>query len=256
MSGIEVSINMITYNRGRYLSEAIESVLSQSFQDWELVIVDDGSTDNTEELIKKYQENDERIKYIRNNKNFGIVKSRNKALENSLGQYIAVLDSDDVWCDKDKLSKQLKALEKESCILVGGGVIEINKDGEDNKCYLNNESDRQIRRKILFRNPFAHSSVMYRKDLALELGGYKKDFLIGEDYDLFLRLGLRGKMKNIKDYLVKYRVHSDNECKKKRLEALKCNLKIIKQYRNKYPNFYLAYIRRILRLGIGYLLFK
>lgn len=252
----KVSINMITYNRAKFLSEAIESVLLQSFQDWELIIVDDNSIDNTEELIKKYQKNDERIKYFKNEVNLGIVKSRNKALENSQGKHIAVLDSDDVWCDEDKLNKQSEILENEDYVLVGGGVIEIDQNGVEKRRYLNSENNEEIKKKFLYRNPFAHSSVMFKKSLALEFGGYNQDFMIGEDYNLFLRLGLKNKILNLGEYIVKYRVHSQNECSKKKLESLKCNLKIIKQYKGKYPNFYLAYLRRLLRLCVGYFLFR
>lgn len=247
---------MITHNRAKFLSEAIDSVLLQSFKDWELIIIDDNSTDNTEELIKKYQENDERIKYFKNEVNLGIAKSRNKALENSQGKYIAVLDSDDIWFDSDKLKKQFEILEKDNYVLVGSGVMEIDEDGLEKRCYLNPNSNEKIRKRFLYRNPFAHSSVMFDRESALDVGGYRENFLVGEDYDLFLRLGLKGKLININDFLIKYRIHSQNECAQKKLQALKNNLQIIKQYKNKYPNFYLAYLRRLFRLGVGHILFR
>lgn len=251
----KISLNMITHNRGKFLSEAIDSILLQTFQDWELIIVDDGSTDDTNEIIKEYQMRDKRIKYIKNEDNLGIVKSRNKALENSTGQYIAVLDSDDVWCDENKLARQVKVLEDDNYVLVGSGVIEIDENGIEKRRYYSPESDEEIRKKILYRNPFAHSSVMFRRDLAVEIGGYR-DFLIGEDYDLFLRLGLKGNIKNINKYIVKYRVHKKNISRQKIRQALQNNLQIIKQYKDKYPNFCLAYVRRLVRLGIGWLLFR
>lgn len=251
----KISINIVTYNRDKYLLKAIDSVLAQDFLDWELIIVDDGSTDNTYSLVKKYQIKYKQIKYIKNEINLGIVKSRNKALNNSTGKYIAVLDSDDIWCNSNKLSKQYEVLEKENMVLVGGGIIEIDSDDLEKNKYFNPVFDEIIRKKILYRNPFAHSTTVFNRMLAIKIGGYR-DFAIGEDYDLFLRLGLLGKMKNIRDYFVKYRIHKQNECSRKKVIALKNNLEIIKEYKGKYPRYFYAFLRRTSRLFIGYLIFR
>ena len=104
-----VSIITPSYNTGKFISETIESVLSQTYKNWEMIIVDDCSTDNTDEVVKKYLK-DKRIKYIKNEKNSGAAISRNRALRESNGEYIAFLDSDDLW-NKDKLKKQIKFME-------------------------------------------------------------------------------------------------------------------------------------------------
>ena len=242
-----ISIITITRNRAGFISEAIESALGQSFPDWELIIIDDASQDNTREIADNYAKKDSRIKYFRNDEHLRISKSRNKALGLARGEYIAVLDSDDVWSDRDKLKKQYEFLERnKDYVLVGGGVIVIDEHGQETKRYFNRESDENIRGKILFQNQFAHSSVMFKRDVALKVGGYDENLNIGEDYDLWLKLGTLGKMANLKEYLLKYRVHGGN-ITLKRIEALKNNIAIIRKYKNRYPNYYLAYARRALR---------
>lgn len=247
---------MTTYNREKFIAEAVESVLMQSFQDWELIIIDDASEDGTENIVKKYSDEDKRIKYYKNQTNLGIVKSRNLALRKSEGRFIAILDSDDVWCEKEKLKLQYDIMDKDDCVLVGTGVQVVGENGKNIQKYFNPLSDKQIRHSILSRNPFAHSSIMYNKDMVLKIEGYRQGLLVGEDYDLCLRLGLEGKMQNLNILGLKYRIHSQNISRRKRLVALKNNLSIIKLYRKVYPNYFRAYIRRNIRLLIGRLVFK
>ena len=243
-----ISIIIITYNRAGFISEAIESALGQSFFDWELIVIDDASEDDTRAIVEEYIVRDSRIKYFRNDGHLRISKSRNKALGSARGEYVAVLDSDDVWSDRDKLKKQYGFLEgNKDYVLIGGGVIVIDEYGKETRRYFNRESDENIRGKILFQNQFAHSSVMFRREAALKVGGYDENLNIGEDYDLWLKLGTLGKMANIKEHLLKYRVHGGNVTLK-RVEALKNNIAIIRKYKDRYPNYYLAYARRALRL--------
>jgi len=245
---LSISIITITRNRAGFISEAIESALEQSFSDWELIVIDDASEDDTREIVEEYIVRDSRIKYFRNDGHLRISKSRNKALGSARGEYVAVLDSDDVWSDRDKLKKQYGFLEgNKDYVLIGGGVIVIDEYGKETRRYFNRESDENIRGKILFQNQFAHSSVMFRREAALKAGGYDENLNIGEDYDLWLKLGTLGKMANIKEHLLKYRVHGGNVTLK-RVEALKNNIAIIRKYKDRYPNYYLAYARRALRL--------
>ncbi|MCF6276338.1 MAG: glycosyltransferase [Candidatus Magasanikbacteria bacterium] len=256
MNLFKISIIMINYNRTEYIKEAIQSVLDQSLKDWELVIVDDGSTDSSENIIKSFSEKDDRIVYFKNEENLGIVYSRNKTLKNSKADLVAVLDSDDIWVDNFKLEKQVgKFKENKNLVLVGGGVIEIDKNGKEKKRYLNPNSDEKIRKNILFKNPFAHSSVMFKKSIVEGVGGYN-NLEIGEDYDLWLRLGKEGKFLNLDDYLVKYRVHSKNTCNTKIIQALKNNIILVLKYRKFYGRFYIAITRRLFRYIVGLVLFK
>ncbi|MFH1292397.1 MAG: glycosyltransferase [bacterium] len=247
----------ITHNRANHIAWAIASVRSQSLTDWELIIIDDASTDDTKAVVQEFLNQDQRIRYIKNEKNLGISNSRNLALEKARGQFIAVLDSDDIWCYNEKLQKQYDFLSQNpEYVLVGGGVIQIDEQGVERKRYLNPCKDSTIRKKFLAKNPFAHSSVMYSRNLALELGGYKKELGIGEDYDLWLRMGKKGKLANLNDYLLKYRIHSDGTCFKDLIKALKNNIKIIKKYRKDYPNYFFAFLRRWSRLLVGYIFLR
>lgn len=252
----KISVNLITYNRANYLKLAIESVLTQSFSDWELIIVDDCSTDDTFEIVSEYLKKDARIKYFKNNINLGIGKTRNLALQLSTGKYIAVLDSDDFWADNDKLSKQFNLLDSGEYVLVGGGCQTVDGFGMKKNSYLNPQTDEQIRGMFLFKNPFVNSSVMFLKEPAIKYGGYDESLMVGEDYDLFLRLGRLGKMINIPNILVNYRQHSQNVSRIKIVSALEDNVVIIKRYKNDYPNYFLALVRRLFRLFLVRLFFK
>ncbi len=125
-----VSIIMPSYNTASFIDESIQSVLSQSYTDWELIVVDDCSTDNTDDVIKPYL-TDERIKYIKNDKNSGAAVSRNRALREARGKWIAFLDSDDLWMP-DKLEKQVRYMEENDYHFSYTNYSEINADGTRN----------------------------------------------------------------------------------------------------------------------------
>ena len=129
MSG-QVSIIMPSYNTGRFISETIESVLAQSYSDWELIIVDDCSTDDTDEMIGQYL-TDERIRYIKNKNNSGAAVSRNRALREAKGKWIAFLDSDDLW-EPDKLKKQIAFMENNGYHFSYTNYIEIDEESAPN----------------------------------------------------------------------------------------------------------------------------
>ena len=249
-----VSINIITYNRADFIVEAIESVLAQNFTDWELIIVDDGSTDNTEKVIEKYL-SDDRIHYFKNAKNLGICASRNRALNESHGEYVAILDSDDLWANPNKLQNQADFLDNHpDYVLVGTGIIVVNQKNQELKRYLNPESDKAIKSQMLAKNPFAHSSVLYRRAVAQSAGGYHPTLSAIEDYDLWLKLGQAGKLHNLPSYDLIYRQHPANASVVDRLRLMKENLNLVKKYRPFYPNFYYAWFRRLARLKLVELL--
>ncbi len=251
-----VSVQMVSYNNGLFLEKAIDSVLTQTYDNIELIVVDNGSTDLTPNILDKYK-SDRRIKILFKESNSGIAQARNLALEKSTGEYIAVLDSDDYWYDNEKLKKQAGFLESNpNYVLLGGGMIKVDADGKEIGRVLNPESDNEIRKKILFRNPFAHSTVIYRRSTAINIGGYNEDLKIGEDYDLWLRLGKCGQFANLGEYAACYRLHESNITKSKKLTALLNNLKIITNYRRDYPGYYSAFLKRQLKLMIGQLLWQ
>ena len=249
-----ISIIIIARNREKYIAEAIESALQQSFKDFEFIIIDDASSDKTAEVVAKYAAQDLRIKFHRENINLGITKARNLGLQLAQGKYVAILDSDDAWADSNKLQKQYEFLEKnDDHVAVGGAVIVINENGQEVGRYKNSATDTAIRAGILLRNPFLHSSAMFRRDVAINCGGYG-DYTVGEDYDLFLKLGKFGKLANLDDYLVKYRKHGSGITWSRRVRAAKDHLSIIAKYKKQYPNYFPALSKGYLRLGMSWIL--
>lgn len=243
----KVSIILPTYNGARYISEAIESVIAQTFLDWELVVVDDGSIDSTKEIIDKFLEKEKRIIYFKNESNLGIQKSLNRGLREAKGKYIARIDSDDVWIDFDKLQKQVEFLDSfEDYILVGTGVVNVDEKGVELYRHLQFKEDKEIRERILNKNCFVHSSVMFRKDVALKLGGYSEDEKVKhiEDYDLWLKVGRLGKMANLPFFSVRLLISNNSLSGKNKTDQLKKDLVIINSFKNDYPNYIKAYVLR------------
>jgi glycosyltransferase involved in cell wall biosynthesis len=246
----QVSIMMLSYNRAKYIGTAIESVLNQTFVNWELLILDGGSRDNSHDVISQYLRNP-RIKFIKQPENISISKHRNDALKIAGGKYVAVLDSDDVWIDSEKLEKQFNFLEKNSdYVLVGSNFERIDENGRAIKKITSALTDTDIRKNLLFRNEFAHSSVMYKVSALRQIpnSGYDETLPVWEDYDLWLRLGQIGKLANLADFTTAYRVHRSSISKEKKIRGAVLIMKIISRYRNSYPNFYLAYLKALLRL--------
>ena len=255
-AGPRVSVVTISHDRARFLPEAIESVLAQSFTDWELILVDDGSTDGTEAVVAPYAARDARVRYLRNETCCGIVRSRNRGLEAAGGEYVAVLDSDDAWCDPDKLRMQVEFLDgHQDHAIVGGGVVVVDARGRETRRFQNPDTDRRIRATMLSRNPLAHSSVMFRREVALAIGGYGAEPSVArldanEYYALFLGIGCRAKMANSPNPVLKYRSHGGNTSVLKRREQMRNSLDLILSHRRDYPNLHLAVARRLFRLWL------
>ena len=163
-----VSIVTPTYNCGKFITETIESVIGQTYKNWEMIIVDDCSKDNTQEIVKKYLKNDKRIKYIKFEKNQGAAIARNTAIREAKGRYIAFLDSDDLW-SKDKLEKQINFMKKNSYSFTCTAYEQI----DENNNLLNKIIRPKIKadyNRILLDCPVGNSTVMYNVD---ELGKFE-----------------------------------------------------------------------------------
>ncbi len=234
-----VSIILPVYNGERFIQDAIKSVQAQSYTDWELLIVDDGSSDGTAAVIKAASLQDERIVYCPNEKNLGIQKTLNHGIKEAKGEYIARIDDDDIWVDADKLAKQVAFLDAHPiCSVVGTGTIEIDEQGHELFRFLPPENDRAIRRKILQKNCFTHSSVMFRRDVAQSLGGYSEsqETLHLEDYDLWLRMGIQGEFHNLPIYGVQFRLRGGSISGKNKIDQFRKARALIKKYGAHYPN--------------------
>lgn len=182
-----VSVIIPTYNRERTISRAIESVIGQTYHNWELIIIDDASTDNTDEIVKEYLRNDERIQYIKGKRNKGANARRNQGIKRSKGEFVAFLDSDNYW-DKTKLEKQIMLLQEERdadiCFckvrIVNGKREMIVPDQKiDYKC-LGNILKR--------RNVVDTSTLLLKKKVLVESNGFDENMPRLQDYELIFRL--------------------------------------------------------------------
>jgi glycosyltransferase involved in cell wall biosynthesis len=246
---MKVSITTLTYNRADLIGRAIQSVLDQTFSDWELLIVDNNSQDNTEDIVEGFMNRDQRIKYFKNTENL-ISKGRNKGISLSAGTYIAVLDSDDEWIDKEKLKNQVDFLEHNlEYVLIGSGIKIIDEKDNFIKNVIFALEDKDIRKKILIENQFAHSSVLYRRDLAQKVGTYDENLPYPvEDFDLFLKLGLLRKMKNLEEITTSIRKHSGGISTQKKLGMAWSHFVVVLRNFGKYPNWFFAIVWAKLRI--------
>jgi glycosyltransferase involved in cell wall biosynthesis len=199
-----VSVLLPVFNGDKYLGAAIESILSQSFSDFEVVVVDDGSEDNSYAVAKSY--NDSRVSILRQ-KNRGLAAALNSGLAAARGKYIARQDQDDVSLP-ERFALQMQYLERHpSCALLGTAAQIFEGDKPTERFHRHPTDCARLRFELLFNNPFVHSSVMFRKDAALSLGGYSTDPARQppEDYELWSKLARKWEVRNLPDVLVHYR---------------------------------------------------
>ncbi len=249
----QVSIILPVYNGDRDLETAVQSVFNQSFADWELVIVNDGSADNTPDIVARFQNRDSRVVLISHAQNLGLVKSLNDAVGAARGELLARLDADDVWPGREKLAKQILFLrEHPDCNLVGTGAVVTAASGKKLYDFRPPANDSQIRKEILLHNCFVHSSVVIRKSALLQAGGYRAEDLHVEDYALWLRLGQKGRLANLPDVMVGHRLNEQGITRRQNRFQIRAILRLIKQYRDFYPNYFWARLKWRLQLwGAG-----
>ncbi len=207
------------YNNANFISETIESILNQTYTNFEYIIIDDGSTDESWNIIQKYANIDTRIKCYKNERNLKIVETRNRGFQysSSKAEYFSIIDSDDV-ANKKRLEYQINFLEKNKGYgMVGSNAIVINENSKiiGHRNYpLENEKIKKIITRI---NPFTQSSVTLRKKVINEIGLYDKKWFVCQDYDYWLRVGRRWKLKNLEFPLIRYRLNT-NQVKNKFLK--------------------------------------
>ena len=202
----KISVVMSVYNSATFLTEAIESVLQQTFSDFEFIIINDGSSDKSDDIISSFK--DKRIVSVSNDGNKGLIYSLNRGISIAKGQYIARMDADDV-CDKTRFQKQILEFEKDDKLVICGSLIKTFGKGNEEFISHMPTTYAQIISSIFFTCPFAHPSVMIKKEALLKLDViYREDYKHSEDYDLWSRLVFLGNCKNIPEYLLNYRVHA------------------------------------------------
>lgn len=204
MTNPKVTVLMSVHNGQKYLREAIESILNQTYLDFEFLIIDDGSTDGSSDIIRSYQ--DGRIQLVRSVENLGLTRSLNKGLKLARGEYIARMDGDDVSLPS-RLEKQVGYLDEYKNVgLVSNLFVEIDEMGEEiGLKSLPTEND-EIKESLLRVNCFCHTSSMFRQKCIEAVGPYREEFKMAQDYDLWLRIAEEFDVANIEEPLCKVRI--------------------------------------------------
>jgi glycosyltransferase involved in cell wall biosynthesis len=210
-----VSVLIPSYNHEKYLSETIESVLDQSFKDFELIILDDFSRDNSRAIIENYQRKDKRIKAYFHKKNMGMASTINDLLSKASGKYVAYLDSDDLW-DKLKLERQLAVLEKNDSLVVysegeiiDGNGVPTGQTFTQTAWGSNKKKSGRIFEELLFENFIFQSSIIHKRNIEKNIQFDEKLKYIN-DYKFWVDLAKKHQFFFIKTPLAKYRVHGKN----------------------------------------------
>ena len=201
----EVSVIIPMYNASRFIVEALQSVFDQTFKDWEIIVVDDGSTDDSRQIIEKYRE---RLKYFWQ-ENGGPSKARNYGIRESSGEYIAFLDADDVWFPS-KLGKQINAFRRNAAL---GMVLTDNSLFDEHGIYRTSVGKRNylmrgnIIKNIFIRTGVVTSTVMVRKDVFNTIGLFEEELRIAEDDNMWIRIAAHYDIELIDEPLLKFRDH-------------------------------------------------
>ncbi len=229
---VKISVIMAVHNEEEFLADSINSILEQSFWDFEFVIIDDGSDDRTPELLKEYAKKDERIRVLRNREKMGLVFSLNRGMEVSRGEYIARMDGDDVSL-RDRLKLQFEFMEThQDAGVLGTNVAYIDEKGN----ILKSKKDpfpltpQLIKWHLFWRCPIYHPTVMIRKKVLIETGlYYREEYPHAEDYDLWTRLSKHTKIVSLPDVLLLYRIRPSSVSRKKRKVQLNSTLQIARR---------------------------
>lgn len=254
MTDPKVSVLIATYNRSHLLPRSIQSVLDQTYSQWELIIADDGSADTTQEVVSGFVSKDKRIVYIRAPHFGSIAKISNFGLKTVKGKYVAILDDDDWWANIHKLEKQVDFLERHpDYVACGGGMIVVDAEGKPGSRFLKAEKDVDIRDQLLVSNPIINSSSLFRLDLARDLNFYDEKISHLADWDFWLKMGLRGKFYNFPEYFVFYRIWPESVSFKKQRSIASASLDLVFRYRRSYSHFPKALLLSLASAGYSLL---
>lgn len=201
-----LSVVMAVYNGERYLKDAIDSILNQTFTDFEFVVVDDGSTDATRDLLEHYRHADDRMQ-VTEQPHRGLVDSLNRGCGLARGRFIARMDADDVAV-RDRFERQIRFMEGHPRVAVlGGAVRRIHVSGQPTKTTVYPTTHTEIVNALSTTNPVEHAAVVMRADAFSALGGYRRGFVHAQDYDLWLRMSEHYELANLPEIVLYYRIH-------------------------------------------------
>lgn len=247
----KVSVVIPTYNRPEFLSSAITSVLNQTFQDFEIIVVDDGSRNNTPEVVNRL--NNKKIKYIRNEINKGEAGARNTGIMNSDSEYIAFLDDDDEWLP-EKLALQVELL-KNNPIKVGAvytGYVEIDVTSQKVLWKMVPVKKGDIYKDMFIKNYVGiPSTVVARRECFEKVGLFDESVVYPTDYDMWIRISKEFYFEYIKEPLVKYHIHKNTISSNSEIRIRGIEL-MLKRYRWVFSSNCKAHSQYHIRLGILY----
>lgn len=227
-----ISVVMAVHNGEQFIGEAIDSILAQTFKDFEFIIIDDGSTDSTSSLLAKYEKHDSRIRIKRFDKNFGLTICLNTGLQLAQGKYIARMDADDISIPH-RLEEQAKYLDEHPEIVVLGTAFTlVDESGNHLKDYIFSDIPEVLKWNLLFLNPISHPSAMMRSSTIRDLDAYNPELIRAQDYDLWWRVSLIGKLGNLKEIHLLLRQHEKRVTNKYQDQQLDSARGIRKKYLN------------------------
>jgi len=219
-----ISVLMPVYNGEKYLKDSIDSILNQTYKNFEFIIIDDGSTDKTEEIIKSYS--DKRIRFIKNEKNLGIVKSLNLGIDLARGKYIARMDADDISLP-ERFEKQVEFMENHPEVNVCGSWIEYF--GARSGVWKTLKSDAKIKVGLLFGSQLAHPTILAKKEVFVSYP-YREEYKDAEDYHLWVLMSKDYTFSNLQEVLLRYRIHEDQISQKYLANQSKLSIQIQQLY--------------------------
>ena len=211
----KVSVLLPTHNSMLYLSQAIESVLKQNYQDFEFLIIDDHSIDETSKLLAYYSQRDARIRIFRNEDNMGVARSLNRAIEVAEGEYIARMDSDDISLP-ERFQKQITFLDAHPAVgVLGTQTLFIEEDGQlsEQAQWEKPRSHNRLIWHLLYSTPFCHPSIMMRTECLHSAGGYNPAYQ-NEDMQLWTRMAFLTRLANLDETLLLYRLPYESHIRK------------------------------------------
>jgi GT2 family glycosyltransferase len=223
---------MPAFNAERFLAQAVDSVLSQTHEDLELIVVDDGSTDATADILSDRARNDTRLRFLRNRENLGIVRTRNRALveADDKSAFFAIMDSDDV-CMPDRLALQLELLRaNDEVALVGGNLILIDEAGAEIGRRRYPSSHDEILDVITRYNPIAQPTATLRRAAIQAVGMYDEAYPRCQDYDLWMRIARRFKLANVDAFTLRYRISAAQGKSTQLKTSLKLSLRVQREH--------------------------
>jgi glycosyltransferase involved in cell wall biosynthesis len=202
---LSVSVVLPVRDGERFLRDALESILRQTYSDLELVVVDDGSTDGTADVLAGFR--DERLRVVRQEA-AGLVVALQRGVAEARAPLVARMDADDV-SEPERLERQVELLERRPRVAMAATwVAVIDEDGRELRREVLPDAHEDLARRLLLRNPFQHGSVLMRREALEEVGGYRADYGANEDYDLWRRLALAWELACVPESLYRYRVHA------------------------------------------------